>query len=79
MNLDHVSIHEASRALQENVREHLRQDTHPILRNQNIALLGICHSLEKLTRDVEILHSKLQPILKSIIDDQHTVQDMTRR
>ncbi len=75
----HISIYEATRALQENVRDHLKQDTHPILRNQNIALLGICHSLERLARDVEILHSKIQPVLKEIINDQHTTQDLTRR
>ncbi len=79
MDLDHVSLIEAKRALQDNALKHLTPKSAPALHNLNIALLGICHSLDRLTLDLEFLHAKLQPVLKEIIEDQHHVQDQTRR
>jgi hypothetical protein len=75
---EHIGLYEAKAALQENVKS-LKPDTHPILHNQNIALLGICHSLENLERDVALLHSKLQPVLKAIGDDEAEWREQVRK
>jgi hypothetical protein len=72
------SLLDARLALEENVRKHFKRETHPILWNQNVALLGICDCLERLERDVNLLHAKLQPILKELIADQHDWQSHTR-
>lgn len=68
-----VSLFEAQNALQANIAI-FKPDTHPILRNQNIALLGICHSLGKLERSLDLLHNKLQPILREMSEDTIDVQ-----
>jgi hypothetical protein len=75
--INSITIHQAEAALQKNIAN-FKPDTHPILHNQNIALMGICHSLSKIERDLEILHSKLQPVLNLIIDDQQYWQDQVR-
>jgi hypothetical protein len=73
-----MSLDQAKIGLTENVRKHLAKDKHPILWNQNAALLQICDSLERLERDVHLLHAKLQPLLKEVIEDQHAWQRKTR-
>jgi hypothetical protein len=77
--LNKVTLLDAKSALEENVRDHINSRTMPILRNQNIALIGICNCLERMERDLEYLHAKLQPVLKEILDDQQDWQQMTRR
>jgi hypothetical protein len=73
-----MSIFSAKQALEDNLRKHLTSDKHPILWNQNAALMGICDSLERLEKDMELLHRKLQPILKELVEDQHDWQQWTR-
>jgi hypothetical protein len=73
-----MSIMDARLALTQNLQKHLNKDKHPILWNQNAALLAICDCLEKLERDVHLLHAKLQPLLKEVIEDQHDWQNRTR-
>jgi hypothetical protein len=73
-----MSLDQAKNGLTENVRKHLAKDKNPILWNQNVALLQICDSLERLERDVALLHQKLQPALKAIVGDQHDWQQRTR-
>lgn len=73
-----MSLYEAKSALEENVRKHLNPKAHPILWNQNAALLGICDALDRLRDSVDLLHNKLQPILKELVEDQHDWQRMTR-
>lgn len=67
--IDAITLYDAKSALVDNLANHIKRDTHPILRNQNTALLGICHSLGKMERDLELLHSKLQPILRGMSED----------
>ena len=61
-----------------NGRNCSRRETMPILKNQNVALIGICDCLERMSRDLDMLHSKLQPILKSLSDDQEDWQQRVR-
>jgi hypothetical protein len=44
----------------------------------DIALIGICDCLERIERDLEFLHAKLQPVLREILDDQQEWQHMVR-
>ena len=76
--VDKVSLFDARMALEENVLQHINSKTMPILKNQNVALIGICDCLERMSRDLDMLHSKLQPILKSLSDDQEDWQQRVR-
>jgi hypothetical protein len=64
-------------ALQENL-DLLDPVKHKSARNMTFALIYICEGIERLSRDVALLHSKLQPILKEIADDQEFVRKTTR-
>jgi hypothetical protein len=74
----YVSIYLATQALQENLSL-LDPVKHKAARNMNLALLHICEGMERLSGDLNLLHEKLQPILKQIADDQEDVRKMTRK
>jgi hypothetical protein len=73
----HISAIQAMNALQENLGL-LDPVKHKSARNMTFALIYICDGIESLSRDVGLLHSKLQPILREIADDQESVHKMTR-
>lgn len=56
----------------------LNPKVHAIVWNTNAALLHMCDALQKIQRDVEFLHNKLQPILKELSDDQDDAHRLTR-
>ena len=68
MRGERISIYEALRALEEN-EPLLSPEKYKIARNTNIALQGIANELSRLSLDLERLHTKLQPILKSLEED----------
>lgn len=73
----HVSLSEAKCALADNDMRHISAESHPILRNLNTALFGICDALERMSHDVGLLHQKLRPVLKTIADDQFDLHQWT--
>jgi hypothetical protein len=72
-----MTLSEARRALQSNATL-INSEKHKVAWNTNSALLNMCDALDRLERDVALLHSKLQPILKELIEDQHDWQSHTR-
>lgn len=69
----HVSETEAIGALAENLSKTLPEKEYSA--NLSRALMYICNELERIGRDVNLLHSKIQPFLKEKSDDA----DLTRR
>lgn len=70
-----VSLFQAEKALEEN-RRLLGQETHKIAHNMNEALLHLCQALQRMNDDMELLHRKLQPILKDMEEDRGIVPGM---
>jgi hypothetical protein len=70
----HVSLADARQALQGN-QALLDPETNKISHNHNIALLGICAELERISKDVERLHAKIQPILRYLSEDNNDWRD----
>ena len=74
---DDVNLFQAKQALQENSRL-ISADTHKVMWNLNVALLHICDALDRTRRDVELLHNKLQPIIKELSGEKEDVRRLTR-
>ena len=58
----------ATHALTETIH-HLDPKEHSAARSMCIALVALCDSQKRVENDVELLHNKLQPILRSLSDD----------
>lgn len=63
-----ITLYDAKKALEENLGL-LDPATHKTVHNLTIALMGIARGLERLQNDHELLHNKLQPILKYLEEE----------
>ncbi len=63
-----VTFHEAVSALEANI-DQLTGGPHKIFRNMNVALLYLVQRQDRMDRELDLLHSRIGPILKMIADD----------
>lgn len=75
---DKVSHSEARKALEENLNL-LDPEKHKAARNLTIALAYLFQSQNKLLEEVDLLHRKLQPILKHLEEDNSDWRSRTIR
>ncbi|TAL77320.1 MAG: hypothetical protein EPN75_13255 [Beijerinckiaceae bacterium] len=69
-----ITLYQAKQALEENLNL-LSPATHKAVHNLTIALMGIARGLERLQNDHELLHNKIQPILKYLEEENNDWRD----